>query len=84
MARRKRYTNYLSILFSIIIIGVFIYSEISESFKKEEYVPVSTDLIVEFIDVGQADSIYITNNNMRKRYKYDNTSNICIYINIYV
>jgi len=63
MARRKRYTNYLSILFSIIIIGVFIYSEISESFKKEEYVPVSTDLIVEFIDVGQADSIYITNNN---------------------
>ena len=61
MAKRKSNKNIISIILSILIIGVFIYSEYSESLK--EYHPVSTDLRIEYIDVGQADCILISTNN---------------------
>jgi len=60
MARRKKY-NIAPIILSILIIFGFIYAEYSDSIK--ETTPVTTDLIIEYLDVGQADSILITTNN---------------------
>lgn len=58
MSKKK---SILSLLFSLFIIFAFIYSEYSESAKETTY--VTTDLIIEYLDVGQADAILITNNN---------------------
>ena len=57
----KNKKGIASIILSILIIIAFIYSEYSESIK--ETTPVTTDLIIEYLDVGQGDSILITTNN---------------------
>ncbi len=77
MARRKKQTQNPIISFIIVIIFLFGYTIIEPDTKDESYSNketessksikvnniVTTDLQIHFLDVGQADSILITNNN---------------------
>lgn len=70
MARRKKKDNtkLLALIFAIIVVFSYNYynkteENVSHGYKVEEPKEVSSDLKVYFLDVGQADSILITNNN---------------------
>ncbi len=58
----KNLKNLLYTIVVFILVGLFGYLSLKESYSKEHPV-ISTDLIVEFIDVGQADCIFISSNN---------------------
>ena len=65
MARRKKTNKFIRhFIIILLIIGYYYIKDIQESHsnKEENIKEVSTDLSIHYIDVGEADSIFITNN----------------------
>lgn len=70
MTRRKKNNKFIRHLFIILlVIGYYYLKDYQESYSKQDKTEtqqvqkeVSTDLSIHYIDVGQADSILITNN----------------------
>lgn len=67
--RKKKQMTLANILLAIFIIGIYIYTQIGlptfsldTIIPKKETQPLSTDLEIYFLDVGQADCILIINN----------------------
>ncbi len=64
MARRKKKNSFPIILVIFMIVGYLLYLNYNqESYSNPNTNRVSSDLHVYFLDVGQADSILISNNN---------------------
>ncbi len=58
----KKVSRIFYTIIAFILVILFGYLSLNESYSKEHPV-ISTDLIVEFIDVGQGDCIFISSNN---------------------
>lgn len=58
----KKASGFIYTIIVFILVGLFGYLSLKESYSKEHPV-ISKDLIVEFIDVGQGDCIFISSNN---------------------
>ena len=73
MAKRKKNSKFIRHLIIVLLIfGYYYIKDNQESYSKQDNPPiekkepiqqVTTDLSIHYIDVGQADSILITNNN---------------------
>ena len=58
----KKLKNFLYSFLAIILVILFGYLSLKDSYSKEHPI-ISEDLLVEFIDVGQGDCIFISSNN---------------------
>ena len=58
----KKLKNFLYSFVAIILVILFGYLSLKDSYSKEHPI-ISEDLLVEFIDVGQGDCIFISSNN---------------------
>ncbi len=58
----KKLKNFLYSFVAIILVILFGYLSLKDSYSKEHPI-ISEDLLVEFVDVGQGDCIFISSNN---------------------